>query len=271
MLVEFFGLPGAGKSSMSRHVAEMLLRRGVAVDEITYDVDHGHRRPVRAALKAARILQYASANPRKTLVFGTGIFATRQATFSDFARSALNWIYIASLAAHSRSVPRTVLLDQGIAQALWSIGFAARRERWLSLLDKSMDEVIGPDLVVHVCANPQTIRLRLAQRVPQVSRLERVLGMDDEPLRRAEAHFRAVVRTLSTHGISAIEVTNDSPEERAWGAERIATLIASMLNDRRAESDTRLRAESSCAARGNPAAQDSPTRFADRPARGRVT
>jgi thymidylate kinase len=268
LLVEFFGLPGAGKSSMSRHVAEILLSRGLAVDEVTYDIDHRHRRPMRAVFKVARILRYSGANPRKALVFSAGIAATEQATLSDLAKSALNWIYIASLASCERSDGRIVLLDQGLAQALWSIGFAARREAWLNLLDDSVDGVIGPDMVVYVRADLQTVRDRLARREPRVSRLERVIDMDDGPLRRAEVHSKAVVQILEKHGVAVLEVVNDNPDERILGAERIAGAITSMQEERRARSGAPSRVGSSSVSCSGSAAQDNLSQIAGQSASG---
>ena len=45
--IEFYGLPGSGKSTLSHIVAERLRSEGYAVEEPSYDIDHQHPLPKR--------------------------------------------------------------------------------------------------------------------------------------------------------------------------------------------------------------------------------
>jgi hypothetical protein len=211
---------------MSRHLAGALRQEGLTVREVTYEIDHFHRRPARMLLKLARFAGYVGSNPRRSISAWARIAATRQATLSDLARSAFNWTYVASIAA-SRRIPGSVtLLDQGIAQAAWSVGFAAQADSWLDLTwDPGAEAMVGPDMVVHVQAPLHLIRERLSRRDPHVSRLEQALGANDQPLRRAQAHSEAILRRLRSRGILVVDVASHTPEQLVFGAERIAAQI----------------------------------------------
>jgi hypothetical protein len=151
----------------------------------------------------------------------------------DLGKASFNWIFIASLPSRKRSSSRITFLDQGIAQALWSIGVAARHEKGLDLLMGNMDErALRPDLVFHVRADFQRIGDRLAIRDRRVSRLD-ALGRDHQALLRAEADGDAIIGKLKRVGIRVIEVENSHPGQLASGAQLIAGAITAMLSEQR--------------------------------------
>ena len=51
MIVDFFGLPGSGKSVLSHLVAEQLKKVGYTVNEVSYNMDHYHGKKIRTLLK----------------------------------------------------------------------------------------------------------------------------------------------------------------------------------------------------------------------------
>jgi hypothetical protein len=236
LLVEFFGLPGVGKSSMSRHVADTLLAKGFTVDEITYDIDHRHLRPARFALKCGHAARFATAHPSQAISVCKRMAATQQASQSDLGKEALNWLFVAGLASRRRSEGMITVLDQGVAQALWSVGHAARNPLWLDLLSDEAQK-IPLDLVIFVRASVSTVRDRLLKRDPPVSRLERGLETGNAPLLRAEMNCDAVIRTLKGCGVPIVEVTNDNLDEMALSSRLVSNTICSMLRARALPSD----------------------------------
>ena len=241
MLIEFFGLPGSGKSTMSRRVATLLLRRGLIVDEITFDLDHRRRRFDKVLTKLARLVRYAFAHPRHALSDLVTITATRQATLVDLGKVVFNWLFIASLASRKRSPSRITVLDQGVAQAMWSIGFAARNEKSLDRLLADMPgAALRPDLIVHVRADFAMIGDRLAARQRRVSRLD-ALGRDHQALARAVAHCDAIIGKLTSSGTPVIEVENRDPGQLVAGARLIARAILTVVNEQRSAAGGRLR------------------------------
>jgi hypothetical protein len=231
MLIEFFGLPGTGKSTLSRMAADLLMERGLIVDEMTYDLDHRRPRGQRQLAKLTHLLRYAAAHPCRTASDLAKIAATRQATLLDLGKASFNWIFIASLASQRLASSRITFLDQGVAQALWSIGFAAQNRKPLDLLIANIEgQTLRPDLVFHVRADFKRLGDRLACRSRHVSRLD-ALGGDHQALLRAEASGDAIIGRLKCAGIPVIEVENSQPEHLASGAQLIANTITTMLNE----------------------------------------
>jgi thymidylate kinase len=229
MLIEFFGLPGSGKSTMSRLVADLLLKRGLAVEEITYDLDHKRPRVERLLVKISHLLQYAATHPRYVLSGLAQVVATRQRSLLDLGKSVFNWMFIASIASRTQSSHTITLLDQGVAQALWSIRFAARQQNSLELLLAEAERApLRPDLIICVRANFQTIGDRLAARARRVSRLD-ALGQDYKALQRAETHASAIMHKLRSSGIPVIEVENNDRKQLHSGARLVAGAILTTL------------------------------------------
>src|SRR3954452_8832640 len=242
MLVEFFGIPGSGKSTMSRRVADILLASGILIDEITYDLDHVRQGAGRLASKFAYILRYTIRHPILTLSFVKRILMTKQKKSSDLYKSIFNGLFVASLAARRRSVSRITLLDQGVAQALWSIGFAARREAWLDvLLSGDGGTVCRPDLIAQVTADSRAVADRLGARERRVSRLEDDLGGGKGALLRAEVSGEMIIARLKADDVPAITVRNDDVEQLGSGARLVAQAIVTLLAERGVASEVEQR------------------------------
>jgi thymidylate kinase len=230
MLIEFLGVPGSGKSTVSHVFADMLRNHRFIVAEVTYDLDKQHRKVARLLLKSTQLLSFALKWPHKTYSYCCCIASTGQNSLVDFAKALFNWIFIASVAHRQRASVITVL-DQGVAQALWSVGYAARKEIWTNLLPLEPScAAILPDLVVHVRASPQSLKERLAARAQRVSRLES-LGGDCASLVRARANSDAIVQVLKTRGVQVIEIDNDYPDQLATGARSILDALTLLLKD----------------------------------------
>lgn len=250
MFVEFFGLPGSGKSTMSRLVADTLRERGRKVNEVTYAIDHRRSRSVSQLLKLAHLAPYVARHPRRALADIVRIAATRQARRVDLAKSIFNWTFISSLAAHERSSQEVSLLDQGVAQAIWSVGFAARRETWLDLLD-AQAPAARPDVIVHVRADPRVIGDRLARRERHLSRMD-ACGREQQVLERAAQQAGSILARLRSAGVAVVEVENNDGEQLGSGVHQAADAIMVLLGDPEAAAGVRpdVDRQPACAAAG---------------------
>jgi hypothetical protein len=172
-------------------------------------------------------------HPILALSFVKRISMTKQKKSSDLCKSVFNGLFVASLAARRRSVSRITLLDQGLAQALWSIGFAARREAWLDLLLTGDERrVRRPDLIVQVRAGLRAVEDRLKARERRISRLEDDLGEGEQALRRAEGLGEMIIARFKAADVPVIAVSNDDAEQLASGAWLVAQSIMAMLAER---------------------------------------
>jgi thymidylate kinase len=224
MVIELLGLPGAGKSTLSRLIADRLAATDLVVEEATFSRDHGTGRLRRVAEKFIFVLAYLCAEPcRAAHVLGR-VTRTRQATLFDWATSVVNFFYIASLYRQAVGGPGVLLLDQGIAQAVWSIGFAAQQRCW--------DQTVGtgrflsplPDLVVVVRASPEVILARLGQREKRASRLEEARFNPADTLDRCSDRLSAVIALLRHQNVELIEVFNEGKNQLETEVEQIVAL-----------------------------------------------
>jgi thymidylate kinase len=230
MLIEFFGLPGSGKTTLSHIVASILEDKGICASEYTYDIDRSYQKSARLFKKLLNSTIYFCGHPYQGTAALTSIAATKQATTSDLCKSLLNWMYISSLSSGKHDNGQLTILDQGIAQALWSIGLAARHEAWLDLLmDQLHWEELKPDLIVHVRADHRTIVTRLATRQVRTSRLDHI-RQDLRPLQQAQAHSESILRKLRSDGVRVVDTENDCYGRLAANAKAIADTIVETLD-----------------------------------------
>lgn len=158
--VEFLGPPAAGKTTLARAVADRLDRAGTACNAPGTRIAD---RPAvsRVGTKAAFAARYGLWNPGYSLASLRTIHGTDQRTWRDAVRVAFNWQYVCGLASRER--PGVTLLDQGLYQALWSVGF--RSTAGWSVTDRLViPATLLPDLLVVVTAPAQTLAARIAHR-----------------------------------------------------------------------------------------------------------
>ncbi len=199
LVVEFLGLPGAGKSTLSHLVAERLRRAGRGVSE-----------PIRGLSDrtgaGARLRGYAGKSGhagRELLLHPLGalraarvIAATGQQTPAALLKVTFNWWVQCSVARTRRAAPGIHLFEEGIFQALWSIALEARRSarQAATLLDSGCPL---PDAVVVVEADTEAVAGRLADRGGRESRADRWDPGDREVFARAAALLSDVGEALA--------------------------------------------------------------------------
>ena len=196
--VEFLGLPGSGKSALSCRLGRFLSERGFAVDETSFHLSHGPRRMVRVVRKSIHVCAEILRHP----VYAAGVIATVGATGQPghwiFLKMSFNWLLVSSLLRAPRHGATIALHDQGLFQALWSIGLgsgAGAIETTCARLGGAMPVA---SLVVLVEADRRAIRARLESRPENDSRLDRRGGDQDDLQRRAEDLMQVVRSRLDT-------------------------------------------------------------------------
>ena len=120
LCIEFFGLPGSGKSTIARETHAALSRIHPEIIFAPTLLSDTARAPVRVAAKLRLILSEIARN-REIRDLARKTFATRQPRLRDRLRAVFTVVTVASLYSNLRRRHVGAVLDQGLLQAIWSI------------------------------------------------------------------------------------------------------------------------------------------------------
>jgi len=221
VFVEFLGLSGAGKSTVSHRVAERLRDRGFPVSEPTLSLALMRGRGAVKALYVAREILF---HPRDSLLTLKAVRSTRQ-RFPVLVRMGFNWLMLSSLKRTLR--PSLHLFDQGAFQALWSIGLEGRRGAVRHVGRRLVASVPAPHVVVVVEAETSVVEHRLKLRNGHESRADL---WDSAALRqslRTMEEVKAILHKTSAQpgGPRVVLVTNERDDDAEIVADRLALEI----------------------------------------------
>ena len=230
--VEFFGMPGVGKSTLSSRAAEILYEKGLSVEQQMYVLAHQISRTKRVAIKVPYVVKEIFINPRYAILSAREILSTKQSSAVDLAKVLFNWFFISSLIRQNGYFHGIRLFEEGIFQASWSIVLSAQRGSASSMLSNLYTLMPTPTVIVIIESRLQTIRHRLSERPGYESRLERWLGNDRNLLERSASLFEEINKILKTISerkqIHSLVISNDRFEDLEANANKIAEYIKSI-------------------------------------------
>ena len=216
-VIEFVGLAGVGKSTLSHRVAEILQQRGWHVEQPTYSVDHEMPAWRRLLLKLRLVTAEAIFHPAGAVRSLKAILATRQASAADVIRLTVNWLFMSSLLRKTDCRTGVHIFDEGQLNALWSIGFSARSAGTAGILAELARQRSTPVVVALIEADIAAVRARLDLRKNGQSRLERTGPTDDawKRARQALQQVKATLQMLTNEGadIQVVAVRNRGRED----------------------------------------------------------
>lgn len=255
-VIEFIGLPGVGKSTLSHGVAEILQQRGWRVEQPSYSVDHEMRTWERLLFKLRLVLAEAIFHPARAVRSVKAILATRQASAADFIGVTVNWLFMSALLRKSDGRTGVHIFDEGLLNALWSIGFSAGSGGTAGILGELARQRSTPVIVALIEVDIAAVRERLDLRKNGQSRLERSGPADDawERARRALQQVKATLQMLTDEGaeIHVVAVRNRGSEDLDALANRLAAAFEECLGSPAPEA-TAARAVERASETGRPA------------------
>ena len=191
-VIEFLGLPGSGKSTLSHRVAQMLREIGVPVEEPTYTLTHMPSPWIRLFKKGLRVGWGALCMPRCASILTRAVISSHP---ESAAVMLVNLLFVATLVRKPRRGPTIAILDQGVFQAVWSIGFRGDERA----ITRCVAALVGCDLlpsaVVAMDVPVDVVRNRLSQRSGAASALEKT-GIDDASWQRAASVYEQIKEAL---------------------------------------------------------------------------
>lgn len=233
--VEFFGLPGIGKTTASSLLANSLRRCGPLIGEV--QIAWGTRTFIRRQIYRIGIVAPRLMNREfRSLVarIARFVFESGQSSIIDAVRVIWNLSVLVAYVENERPRRNTIIImDQGLLQGFWSILLKSKHratsEKWLEILS-----AIGVhDMVfVHLRGEAGVARDRLLTRGDRSSRMQRTSPDRDLDLwssaDRACREMAAVLETgmgTEDHVLAAVDVDRlASPEDVAERALEVVLL-----------------------------------------------
>ncbi len=231
LLIEFCGLPGAGKSHLAGALLASLRREGIPARagdaSIAPDIAPVRRIPRKLLAAGREVLSDPAGAARVGLAIAR---AERDAV--DVVSRSLQWFVTQRVLDRAAGRAGVHVFGEGVLQALWSIGLRGDPDALLELLDAGAARWIRPRVLVVVNAPTDVADARLGARRSSHSRTQ-ALGAAERTaeLRRGRELLESLVewwRASSREG-EIVEVDNgdDEPRDRevALLVNRIVTLM----------------------------------------------
>lgn len=169
LVVELAGVPGAGKSSLAGVLRCRLRTQHRPLTVGTSSTAPAVPRWARLARKGAMLGRNALADPALAAKVGRGLAAAGGGAPVDVLARAVQWHVSQDLLRAAASRPGTTLLDEGVVQALWSIGLRADVQPVLTALAVRRTWR-APDVLVVLRVPPSVAAERLRTRAARHSR-----------------------------------------------------------------------------------------------------
>jgi thymidylate kinase len=232
LIIEFFGLPGVGKSALSNRISEILFEEyDLFVKQGAYNLSHEMGRFRRMLVKLFYVMKELIFHPHYSIASIKAIIRTQQRTIKDLIKVIFNWLFVSSLLRSSRNGFGVKIFDEGIFQALWSIGFSGNDES-LTIMQPILAMAPLPEILVVPEANLDIITSRIAKRPKHDSRLE---NGSKEKLDNANSLFKKIKKILISlfeerHQMHFFNVKNNREKDLEINAQKIAIEIGGFLN-----------------------------------------
>ena len=236
LTVEFLGIPGAGKSSVSSRVALILDERGHVVDDLSYRLAHGRTRTSRFLKKSVHVVKELVLHPVVALRALREIAALPHPSLRVLLKMTFNWLLVSALSRRGHK-PGIHVYDQGIFQSFWSLGFGGGPAAIARSAERLWGLIPAPDLVVVIQADLQAILYRLRLRQERKSRIDRLFESHPEVLERCalllESTTGALEAIRARGATIRVEVARcQSANDLDSESRRLAALIESLISER---------------------------------------
>ncbi len=222
-IIEFVGIPGVGKSTLSGRTATIFAKRYSQVTEPIRSISN-RPTPYRILSKGRFAIEHLLRRPRTFSSATCGLLSTNQKSITDQIRVSFNLQYVSGVLVCARSDYGVTLLDQGPYQSIWSVGLRSSC-KWDVLFDR-FDQFLSrtaPDLVVCVEATYKTVVERLNNRMDGDGRL----SADSPQFNRAVEGYEQLKNYLAATDCQTITINNDTKKMLEPNAVKIVKKIES--------------------------------------------
>lgn len=206
--IEFYGLPGCGKSTVSHLLYQKLKKHGITVFEPSYSFDH----------KANPILRkfFKLCSPAFFSVFHFGEFRrlmncckkAAKVGFVEFLKQAVN--IVPKIRTYCESTTAIYIWDEGLIQS--AVSLALRGNSCSAEIGKELFAIVGDKKTIKILLStePEVALSRMKERTTNDSVVEK--ETDEQKKNDILNRFKECINQIGNPDIQ-IDCTNKTPEE----------------------------------------------------------
>ena len=217
VVIEFCGLPGTGKSTVSHIVASRLRECGHDVSEPSYQLDHGSSPTVRVARKLINATTYGVLNLD---FFNVGLQLLKTKPLLSSLKLIANYYHIKKSMRKSQS-DDVLIFDQGLVQSMWSVlyGNEGMSASLLEYCSSKLNWDGRRTFVIYLYAPHSMVTSRMRERNNDASRLRKDVENGQADLASYDRIFEQILLSIqrSESSVDLVEVlkienSNNTPK-----------------------------------------------------------
>lgn len=171
--LDFYGLPGSGKSTIS-HIVSSKLRENENIKEVSYEIDHGYPTWIRGIIKLKNVISLLISNPSLfhqliLLIIKCDHSLLGRAFYSNLFNLAFKINAIQSGGANC------LVFDHGFWQSVVSLHYRHKGIVDYSQTYKQLRSLVSPNIIffnIYIRLEPEMAIKRMAERTTDKARLE---------------------------------------------------------------------------------------------------
>jgi len=231
IFIEFVGMPGSGKTTLSHRAAEILREKGTTVLEPTYSINNEIRIIQRYLIKSWYSIKLAWLRPVWALDWFFLVVQSRQKSLKDFVLMSINCFFILEIYRQHGRHNYIYFLDQGICQALLSLSYNSETENFIERKLGTVSCFLSPlgFRIIHIETDVDTIIQRLKKRHKKQSRLELITNTTEfvEIIRGENRKIEHLLKMLCNElQADIVTIQKNSSEDIHSAAQQIADLFS---------------------------------------------
>lgn len=177
VIVEFFGMPGSGKTYLAEKLSTVLKGKGLRISDRSLSLAKTNF-ITRMSVKLALVLWCMPGNIGAVRAIMSAVMAYKPAGLVKSVKLTYNWLYLLALIQSESRQHDVIVLDQGLGQAIWSMLFHGHGRPDAKPEGNLFTTILGilrPSSVgiIHVHASHDLIRRRVCERANGRSPLDR--------------------------------------------------------------------------------------------------
>lgn len=206
VIVEFFGLPGSGKSTIAAMVSSKLAEEGFYFDNCLCSF-MGKPKLIKALYKIFILVVQFINSPVCFIRQVKKLVDTHQNSIKDLVRIIAQYFLIVYAMQQARRKNRRIILDEGIYHFILSVCLNSQKQLHIEDL---LAQVEKPDFVVLLKINEEVMRERLIKRNRKNRRFDKyVCTGNSHKIKRMMISFENVEEHLNNKNARMITIDNN--------------------------------------------------------------